>query len=226
MPVNRITTIGRAAIPLFLAGGIVFAQSSEAPVGRGAEKSSAAVPSSAPSTAQHSGQRAKVVYLNGNLEITANNSSLNQILRDISLQTGMKIIGSVAEEPVYGKYGPDTPAKILASLLDGTSSNMLLTATTYDAPAELILTPRQGSPASSTLTPAITSAQLAPQAPRPAGFISAPTVVQPAAASSTTPGLSTQSTGTTDQASPSEDRTPQQVFEHLQQLRALQHNPH
>ena len=225
MPANRITTIGRAAVLLFLAGGIVFAQSSEAPMGRSAEKPSAAVPSSAPSTAQHTGQHAKIVYLNGQLEITANNSSLNQILRDISLQTGMKIIGSVADEPVYGKYGPDTPAKILASLLDGTSSNMLLTATTSDAPAELILTPRQGAPALSTLTPAITSTQLAPQAPRPAGFISAPTV-QPAAASSTTPGLSTQSTGTSDQASPSADRTQQQVFEHLQQLRALQHNPH
>ena len=58
-------------------------------------------------------------------------------------QTGMKITAGVADQRVFGKYGPGAPAEILANLLDGTDSNMLLRETASAAPAELILTPQQ-----------------------------------------------------------------------------------
>jgi hypothetical protein len=80
------------------------------------------------------------------LEVTANNSSLNQILREISRQTGMKVTGGVNDERVYGKYGPAPAARVLARLLDGTGSNMFLKETADAGPAELILTPRLGGP--------------------------------------------------------------------------------
>jgi len=89
--------------------------------------------------------RAEVSYSDGKLQIAADNSSLNQILREVQRQTGMKITGGVAEERVFGKYGPGPLAEVLAGLLDGTGSNMLLVGAEHGSPAELILTARQGS---------------------------------------------------------------------------------
>ena len=99
--------------------------------------------SSALSTPPH---RATVTYAAGLLDVRADNSSLNQILRAIGNLTGMKITGGVADERVFGNYGPAEPSTILATLLDGTGSNMLLRESADNAPAELILTPRNGGP--------------------------------------------------------------------------------
>ncbi|HEY4356683.1 MAG TPA: hypothetical protein VGN16_13110 [Acidobacteriaceae bacterium] len=88
--------------------------------------------------------RARVTYNSGLLNVEANNSSLNGILRDIAMVTGMKITGGVADQRVFGNYGPAEPSTILATLLDGTGSNMLLRETAGNGPAELILTPRGG----------------------------------------------------------------------------------
>src|SRR5271156_556467 len=62
----------------------------------------------------------------GTLFVSADNSSLNQILREIARDTGMKITGGVADERVFGHYGPAPTDQILSALLDGTGSNMLL----------------------------------------------------------------------------------------------------
>jgi hypothetical protein len=88
--------------------------------------------------------RAAVVYDSGLVSINANNSSLNQILREISKQTGMKITGGVREERVFGHYGPASLADILNTLIDGTNTNMVLRQTASNTPEELILTPRSG----------------------------------------------------------------------------------
>ena len=89
--------------------------------------------------------RAEVTYGGGKITIAADDSSLNQILREIQRKTGMKITGGVAEERVYGTYGPGSLAEVLAGLLDGAGSNMMLVGAEPGAPAELILTPRQGN---------------------------------------------------------------------------------
>ena len=88
--------------------------------------------------------RANVQYTAGVLTIVADNSSLNQILRDVGRLTGMKITGGVAEERVYGNYGPADSSAVLVKLLSGTGSNMLLRQDSADAPVELVLTPRTG----------------------------------------------------------------------------------
>ncbi len=93
----------------------------------------------------HAGHRADITYSAGWLTVEANDSSLNQILRDIARRTGMKISGRVAEDHVFGTYGPAAPALILATLLDGTGSNLLLLQNAADAPTELVLTPRTGT---------------------------------------------------------------------------------
>ena len=88
--------------------------------------------------------RAQVSCAGGQLEVHADNSSLNSILRSVAQCTGMKITGGVTDQRVYGNYGPAMPATVLATLLDGTGTNVLLKETAEDQPSELILTPRTG----------------------------------------------------------------------------------
>jgi hypothetical protein len=134
----------------FVAGGLAFAQSNLLPATaptRVPDTLPTAVPASAAFTpAERASHRAVVVYSGGRLEVTADNSSLNQILREVARQTGMKITGGVSEERVFGKYGPASPAEVLDSLLDGTDTNILLRQSAEDAPAELVLTRRGGGP--------------------------------------------------------------------------------
>ena len=103
-------------------------------------------PALPPTPEQLPAHPASVTYANGLLSVSANNSSLNQILHDISLETHLKITGGVVDERVFGNYGPDITVHILNTLLDGTSSNMLLVQSDGSTPAELILTPRNGGP--------------------------------------------------------------------------------
>ena len=90
------------------------------------------------------GSRAEVSLHGGLLTVTANNSSLNQVLREVARQTGMKIVGGVGEERVFGTYGPAAPAAILATLLDGTGNNLLIVQNAASLPTQLILTRRTG----------------------------------------------------------------------------------
>ncbi len=89
---------------------------------------------------------AEVVYTRGLFQVRANNSSLNQILRSISHINGMKITGGVADQRVFGNYGPAPLSTVLATLLDGTGANMLLLGGGAGTPAELVLTSRTGGP--------------------------------------------------------------------------------
>ncbi len=175
---------------------------------------------------------ALVTYTSGALSVSASNSSLNQILRDISRETGIRISGGVADERVFGRYGPDTPDKILAALLDGTGSNMLLVHTDAQTPGELILTPRQGAPTppnpnasasedasedSNAPTPQPAEASPAPQ--------SAPGQYRPA---NNVPATQTPGSGPADGTqpeSPNGAKTPQQIYEQLQRLRQQQATP-
>lgn len=88
--------------------------------------------------------RAEVTFANGQLTVRANDSSLHQILRAVSRQTGMKVTGGIADPRVFGDYGPATPSTVLATLIDGTGVNMLLREGN-GTPVELILTPRTGA---------------------------------------------------------------------------------
>lgn len=96
-----------------------------------------------PRTAVH---RAEVTYTDGLLDVRADNSSLHQILRAISRRTGMTITGGIADERVFGNYGPATPSAVLTTLIDGTGTNMLLREGDATHPMELVLTPQVGGP--------------------------------------------------------------------------------
>jgi hypothetical protein len=177
--------------------------------------------------AQQPAKRAQVTFANGILSISAENSSLNQILRQIASDTGMKITGGVSDERVFGQYGPAAPAQILSELLDGTGSNMILVQGDNDTLAELILTPRQGGPTPPNPNAAAFAdrreAEDAPEATRPAPP-PAP-VIQPITPPVTPASAATSPANPSQPDSPNGVKTPQQIYEQLQRLRSQQQQP-
>jgi hypothetical protein len=174
-------------------------------------------------------KRAQVTYADGTLSVSADNSSLNQILRQIATDTGMKITGGVADERVFGQYGPAAPAQILAQLLDGTSSNMILVQRDNAELGELILTPRQGGPTppnpnaaafddrnDSRESQQVAPAQVVQPMPTPAAGNPIVPPPNPGAPTTTPPADSSQPD------SPNGVKTPQQIYEQLQRLRSQQ----
>ena len=184
--------------------------------------------------------RALVQYTPGRLLISADNSSLNQILRQVARQTGMKTSGAVADQQVFGTYGPGDPGAILVHLLDGSGSNVLVLEDRAHRPQELILHPRSGGPtlpSSGTGAGSQDRSQDRPEEPQarpqtieqfPApGFEAAaqPGNSLPATAptgnedsSGDIPGA--ESNATTTQQSPNGVKTPQQIYD---QLLRMQH---
>ena len=88
---------------------------------------------------------AAVVWDSAGLRINASNSSLHQILSEISTETGTKVEGSVPDQRVYGDYGPGQARDVLADLLVGSGFNVLLAGDLgHGAPREIVLSPRKG----------------------------------------------------------------------------------
>jgi hypothetical protein len=196
-----------------------------------------------PTPAQSPAQRAAVSYTDGQLSVSATNSSLNQILREISRSTGIKITGGVAEERVFGSYGPAPAAQVLASLLDGTGSNMILVQGSDDRSTELILTPRTGgatppNPNSASFdsnnadddngpTPRQTANPQPPGPPQPPNAQSQPSTspvvgpIAPQNADGSAPSPANTG-GDSSQQSPNGVKTPQQIYDELMKLRKQQ----
>ena len=147
--------------------------------------------------------RARVTYANGLLEVRADNSSLNQILRDIARETGMKIVGGVADQRVFGSYGPAPAATVLQTLLDGTGTNILLQESRAHAPEQLMLAPQTGGPTPPPpSSPSYDATETEPELPLPAG-------VQPVAQAQTTAATTAApATGTTPPNAPVTPSTP------------------
>jgi hypothetical protein len=172
-------------------------------------------------------QRAQVTYADGTLSVAADNASLNQILRQIAGDTGIKITGGVTEERVFGHYGPADPTQVLAALLDGTGSNMIFVHHDGDAASELILTPRQGGPTPPNPHAAAYDDRSEPDEapsqsmqPRPSAPIQGNPVIPPVIPG-TAPGASPTNSSQPDN-NPNGVKTPQQIYEQLQRMRQQQ----
>jgi hypothetical protein len=81
----------------------------------------------------------------GQLTVQADNSSLSEILQQVSAAGGMKIQGLQAggDQRIFGSYGPAAPRDVLSELLNGSGYNvMMLGQTSAGVPRELSLTMR------------------------------------------------------------------------------------
>ena len=172
----------------------------------------AEVPPAAPAGAHH----VEVTYSDGKLAVQATNASLNEILREVASRTGIKITGGVADDKVFGSYGPSSPALVLDALLDGTGSNILLVDDAKGG-SELILTPRRGG-----VTPPNPNAaqQSSDSEDTGAGaYVPPARPFQPPIANGRGPGAGPEA-GVTPPGSDSSDgggaKTPQQIYDQLQ----------
>lgn len=178
---------------------------------------------------------ALVQYTPGRLLIDADNSSLNQILVEIAQQTGMKTTGGVADQRVFGTYGPGDPGAVLMRLLSGSGSNVLVREDQNHRPRELILRPSTGGP--TPPSPASATAwqdrsEDRPQEPEARPHSAAPfpapdfgSAGQPGAGLPATEPTGTESqpveangnpnSGTTTEQSPNGVKTPQQIYDQL-----------
>lgn len=94
---------------------------------------------------------ASVVWDATGLRINASNSSLQQILNEVSTETGAKVEGAVSDQRVYGAYGPGQARDVLTQLLQGSGYNVLLAGDLgQGAPREIVLSPRRKGAASPT----------------------------------------------------------------------------
>jgi hypothetical protein len=70
--------------------------------------------------------QASVVWDSHGLLIEAKNSSLQQILNDVSTATGAKVDGLETDERIFGVYGPGQARDVLSQLLQGSGYNVML----------------------------------------------------------------------------------------------------
>jgi hypothetical protein len=101
----------------------------------------------APSLLDKPAQPATVTLQSGRLAVAADNSSLTDILHQLSSTSGMTIDGLDKDTRVFGNYGPGDPREILSTLLDGAGYNVMMVGNTASgAPRQLVLSVRSNAP--------------------------------------------------------------------------------
>jgi hypothetical protein len=89
---------------------------------------------------------AKVTWDSHGLQVVAANSSLEQIMKAISTQTGATLEGLSKDERVFGIYGPGPARDVISQLLDGTGYNVLMIGDQgQGTPRQIILTSQSGA---------------------------------------------------------------------------------
>jgi hypothetical protein len=110
---------------------------------------------------------AKVSFQGGLLTISAQNSTLGEILRDVRQLTGAAIEipqGAAANERVIASLGPGAPRDVLAGLLNGSSFDYVMLGSSTDptAVSSIILTSKSPSPGEAPQTAASAAYQSNP----------------------------------------------------------------
>jgi hypothetical protein len=91
---------------------------------------------------------ASVVWDSHGLSIEATNSSLEQILKDVSTATGAKVDGLAGDQRVFGAYGPGQARDVLSQLLQGSGYNVIMIGDQgHGAPKQILLSMRQAGAA-------------------------------------------------------------------------------
>jgi hypothetical protein len=91
---------------------------------------------------------ASVTWDSRGLSVVAANSSLVQIMKAVSADTGASLDGLSKDQRVFGIYGPGPARDVITQLLDGSGYNVLMVGDMgQGTPRQIILTPQTpGSP--------------------------------------------------------------------------------
>jgi hypothetical protein len=91
---------------------------------------------------------AKVVWNSQGLRIEAANSSLQQILTEVSTITGAKISGLGPDQRIFGTFGPGPARDVITNLLDGSGYNVLMIGDQgQGTPRQIVLSKQPTGPA-------------------------------------------------------------------------------
>jgi len=86
---------------------------------------------------------ATITWDTNGLAVEANNSSLDEILKEVATRTGAKLEGRVSDERVFGSYGPGPARNVVMQLLDGTTYNVIMLGDQGEGtPREIVLSNR------------------------------------------------------------------------------------
>jgi hypothetical protein len=89
---------------------------------------------------------AEVAWDGRELSVNASNSSLQQILKDVSTATGVKVDGLGGDQRIFGSYGPAASRDVLSQLLEGAGYNVMMVGDLGEGtPRELDLSPRKAA---------------------------------------------------------------------------------
>jgi len=95
---------------------------------------------------------ASVTWDGHGLRIDAANSSLQQILADVTAATGARIEGPAVDERVFGVYGPGSARDVIAQLLQGYGFNIVMMGENgQGVPREVVLTERRAGGSAPTM---------------------------------------------------------------------------
>jgi hypothetical protein len=96
---------------------------------------------------------AAITWDSQGLHIEAANSSLQEILKEVSTVTGAKVEGFETDERIFGGFGPGPARDVLSELLQGSGYNILMIGDQgQGTPREIVLSSR-----STTAVPATTN---------------------------------------------------------------------
>ena len=143
----------------------------------------------------------------GELTIAATNSSLRTILDDLEHRTGTRVEGLTGDQRIYGVYGPGNPQQVLASLLDDSGYNVLISGRQADgSPRQIELSSKSAASTAAGAAPLTQAGQQdddSDYSPAPTQQFPMPAPAQSAPGAATTPQI----------------RTPQQMLQELERMR-------
>ena len=153
------------------------------------------------------------------LSIAATNSSLKQILQDVSTATGVKMDGigtaSHGDQRVYGSYGPAPAREVLAQLLEGSGYNVMMIGDQGEGtPRQVVLTAKSGRSASPQGQPNVGQQNQGADE-------DAPEEVEQPEPPPPDPNLN-RPPGTVPMPPGQQGKTPQQILQEIQQRQLLQ----
>ena len=162
---------------------------------------------------------ASVAWNGRDLSIAATNSTLDQILHDVSTATGLKIEGlsgshgSRDDQRIYGNYGPASERDVLSQLLQGSGYNVIMVGDQGEGtPRELVLTAQAASSKRGDASQATQSNQASEEdAPEE------PEAPEPPPEQPFRPPVNGQPVNGQPGQPPQGGRTPQQMLQEMQQ---------
>lgn len=95
---------------------------------------------------------ANVVWNSQGLRIDAANSSLQQILKDVTVAIGATVSGLGTDQRIFGTFGPGPAREVLSELLDGSGYNVLMIGDQgQGTPRQIVLSRMPSGPAAPSM---------------------------------------------------------------------------